>query len=53
MTDVARNPIFASVAADLRLVPGGHHSLAECQPYATTTRRRDARGRFAKKEHSA
>lgn len=52
MTDAARNPIFASVAADLRLVPGGHHSLAECQPYASP-QPRDASGKFAKKEHRA
>jgi len=49
--DTARNPIFASVAADQRYVPGGHYSLAECQPYAST-RPRDERGRFTKKEKS-
>lgn len=51
MTDVARNPIFASVAADLRLVPGGHYSLADVQPYATP-QPRDESGKFAKKEQT-
>ena len=48
-TDVTRNPIFASVAADQRFVPGGHYSLAECRPFASP-RPRNARGQFVKKE---
>lgn len=46
--DIELNKTFASVAADLRYVPGGHYSLAECQPYATPPQR-DERGRFVKK----
>lgn len=49
--DIELNQTFASVAADLRFVPGGHYSLAECQPYASR-RQRDERGRFTKKEQS-
>lgn len=46
--DIERNKTFASVAADLGYVPGGHYSLAECRPYASP-RQRDERGRFVKK----
>lgn len=46
--DIERNKTFASVAADLGYVPGGHYSVAECQPYATQPQR-DERGRFVKK----
>lgn len=53
MSDPQRNPIFASVAADLGHVPGDHHALDECQPYATRPRR-NSRGQFvSSKEQSA
>ncbi|MGH3997738.1 MAG: hypothetical protein ACRDTJ_09785 [Pseudonocardiaceae bacterium] len=52
MTDAARNPIFASVAADLRLVPGEHYSLADVRPYASP-QPRDERGHWIKKEFGA
>lgn len=35
MKDIALNPIFASVAADLGHVPGDHYGLADVAPYAT------------------
>lgn len=46
--DIELNKTFASVAADLRFVPGGHYSLAECQPYASP-RPRNSKGQFVKK----
>lgn len=59
--DIELNKTFASVAADLRFVPGGHYSLAECQPYASPVdesqpdpiRPRNSKGQFVPKERSS
>ena len=56
MKDIALNPIFASVAADLGHVPSDHYALADVAPYATpipaaeitadAERPRNSKGRF-------
>lgn len=51
MTDLAHNPIFAAVAADLQHVPGDHYSVAECSAFMGTARRpRNSKGRFVSKK---
>lgn len=45
MKDIALNPIFASVAADLGHVPGDHYGLADVAPYASL-RPRNSKGQF-------
>lgn len=50
--DISLNPVFASVAADQGVVPGGYYSLAQCKPYASP-QPRDEHGRFVPKNAPA